>query len=216
MNTSKVTYPANEVVGFCGSAGAMLTKYKGQMIAAKIDPTDLIAQLDPEAKAITAANDVQEGIKTQLKDATTAVNAAVATAYGDCSNACDMVITAFGRGSSQAQEATNLRKSVRPASPPRHESPHPHPADALNRPAAANSVPEPSKPGLDGSGRSFYVSGRSPEVSRFKPELSGPKPETSGKSPAMSGSRPEASGLLPEPANFSPAAAGMIKYQRVA
>jgi hypothetical protein len=93
----------------------MLTKYKTQMIAAKVDPTDLIAKLDPEAKTLSAANDVQEGLKTQLKDQTQVVNAAALAAYTDCSNACDMVITAFGRGSSQAQEATNLRKNVRPS-----------------------------------------------------------------------------------------------------
>ncbi len=125
MSTSKVTYPAHEVIGFCGTSAAMLTKYKTQMIAAKIDPTGLIAKLDPDSKAISAANDLQEGLKTQLREATIAVNDAVAAAYSDCSNACDMVITAFGRGSSQAQEATNLRKSVRPS--PRHETNPPTP-----------------------------------------------------------------------------------------
>jgi len=125
MSDKKITYPVNEVVGFCGTTEAMLTKYKAQMIAAKIDPTDLIAKLDPEAKALTAANDVQEGLKTQLKDQTKLVNAAALAAYNDCSNACDMVITAFGRGSSQAQEATNLRKGVRPS--PHHETPAPTP-----------------------------------------------------------------------------------------
>ncbi len=123
MSTSKVTYPANEVVGFCASTAAMLTKYKAQMITAKVDPTDIIAKLPVESKAVSDANDVQEGIKTQLKDATKAVNAAAATAYGDASKGCDMVITAFGRGSAQAQEATNLRKGVRPAA--HHETPVP-------------------------------------------------------------------------------------------
>ena len=56
-------------------------------------------------------------------DGLTTVNAAAATAYGDASKGCDMVITAFGRGSAQAQEATNLRKGVRPAS--HHETPVP-------------------------------------------------------------------------------------------
>lgn len=126
MNTSKVTYPVNEVVGFCAATGAMLTKYKAQMIAAKVDPTDLIARLPVKSQAMTDANDVQEGIKTQLKDATTDVQNTVSSAYSDCSNGCDMVITAFGRGSSQAQEATNLRKSVRPAA--HHETTTPAPA----------------------------------------------------------------------------------------
>jgi hypothetical protein len=59
------------------------------------------------------------GVTLTLKDQTIVVDAANVAAYTDCSNACDMVITAFGRGSSQAQEAINLRKGVRPS--PRHD-----------------------------------------------------------------------------------------------
>jgi hypothetical protein len=131
MPNKKVTYPVNEVIGFCGTTEKMLTKYKTQMIAAKIDP---------EAKALAAANDVQEGFKTQLRDQTVLVNAANVAAYTDCSNACDMVITAFGRGSSQAQEAINLRKGVRPS--PRHDAtPAPSPT-----PAAPAPSPTPTPP----------------------------------------------------------------------
>lgn len=115
MAKQKVTYPVNEVIGFCGTSEKMLLKYKAQMIAAKVDPSDLIATLGTDSTTLASANDVQEGIKTQLKDQTIVVNQAAADAYADCSNACDMVITAFGRGTSQAQEATNLRKSVRPS-----------------------------------------------------------------------------------------------------
>jgi hypothetical protein len=67
MSNKKVSYPANEVVGFCASAGQMLTKYKTQMIAAKVDPTDLIAKLPIDSATLAKENDTQEGIKTQLK-----------------------------------------------------------------------------------------------------------------------------------------------------
>ena len=115
MAATKITYPVNEVVGLCASTAQMLTKYKTQMIAAKVDPTDLITKLPAESLTLSEENDKQEGIKTQLKDQTQVVNTAALAAYTDCSNGCDMVITAFGRGSSQAQEATNLRKGVRPS-----------------------------------------------------------------------------------------------------
>lgn len=115
MDNTPVTYPVNEVLGFSASAKQMLTNYKAQMIAAKVDPTDLIATLGTDHDTLTVENDKQEGIKTQLRDQTTVVETAKADAYADASKACDMIITAFGRNSEQATEAVNLRKSVRPA-----------------------------------------------------------------------------------------------------
>lgn len=67
MPNKKVTYPVNEVIGFCGTTEKMLTKYKTQMIAAKVDPTDLIAKLPIDSATLAKENDTQEGIKTQLK-----------------------------------------------------------------------------------------------------------------------------------------------------
>jgi hypothetical protein len=114
MSNPTVTYPVNEVIGLCANTKAMLTKYKTQMIAAKVDPTEVIAKLDPDKDTLSNENDKQEGLKTQLRDQTKVVNTSSTTAYNDCSRGCDMVITAFGRQSEQAQEATNLRKGVRP------------------------------------------------------------------------------------------------------
>jgi len=114
MPTNTVTFPVNEVLGFSASAKQMLTNYKPQMVAAGVDPTALITKLGTEHDTLAVENDKQEGLKTQLRDQTTVVETAKGKAYNDGSNACDMVITAFGRNSQQAQEATNLRKSVRP------------------------------------------------------------------------------------------------------
>jgi len=114
MSDPNVTYPVNEVLGFSTNVKAMLNNYKTQMIAAKVDPTDVIAKLGPDFDDLTTQNNVQEGIKTQLRDQTKLVEAANTKAYNDGSQGCDMVITAFGKRSEQAQEAMNLRKGVRP------------------------------------------------------------------------------------------------------
>ena len=114
MAITNVTFPVNEVLGFSASAKQMLTNYKTQMVAAGVDPTALITKLGTEHDSLTVENDKQEGFKTQLRNQTAVVDAAKSLAYADGSNACDMVITAFGRNSEQAQEAINLRKSVRP------------------------------------------------------------------------------------------------------
>jgi hypothetical protein len=92
----------------------MLTNYKTQMVTAGVDPTNLITKLGTEHDDLAVENDKQESLKTQLRNQTAVVDAAKTLAYNDGSNACDMVITAFGRSSEQAQEAINLRKSVRP------------------------------------------------------------------------------------------------------
>jgi hypothetical protein len=122
MAETKTTYPVNEVLGFASSAKDMLTTYKTQMTAAGVDPTALITKLGTDHTDLSAKNNVQEGFKTQLRDQTKLVEAANSLTYADCSRACDMIITAFGRNSEQAQEATNLRKSIRPvtrkATPP--------------------------------------------------------------------------------------------------
>ena len=86
------------------------------MIAKKVDPTDVIAELGPDFDDLTAQNGLQEGIKTQLREQTKLVETANTKSYNDASQGCDMVITAFGKRSQQAKEAVNLRKGVRPVS----------------------------------------------------------------------------------------------------
>ena len=114
MAETKTTYPVNEVLGFSAGVKQMLTNYKTQMVAAGIDPTNLITRLGTDHDSLAVENDKQENLKTQEREQTKVVEAANTTAYTDGSNGCDMVITAFGRNSEQAQEAINLRKSVRP------------------------------------------------------------------------------------------------------
>jgi len=125
MAETKTTYPVNEVLGFSSKVKAMLTKYQAQMVAAKIDPSDLIAKLGPDGDALALENDKQEGLKTSLRTQTATVEGLNTAHYKDGSNGCDMVITAFGRGSEQAKEAVNLRKSVRPVSRPAKNNPAP-------------------------------------------------------------------------------------------
>lgn len=125
MAETKTTYPVNEVLGFGSKVKAMLTKYQTQMIAAKIDPTDLIARLGPANQTLAQENDKQEGMKTTLREQTKTVEGLNTAHYRDGSNGCDMVITAFGRQSEEAQEAVNLRKGVRPVTRKSKDDPAP-------------------------------------------------------------------------------------------
>ena len=114
MPETKVTYPVEEVLGFCQSTKAMVNTYKTEMIAAGVDPTAALAQLDTAHSSLHAEHAVQENLKTPLRTQTPVVESARNAAYGKASNICDMVITAFGRTSEQAKEATNLRKALHP------------------------------------------------------------------------------------------------------
>lgn len=127
MADAKVTYPVNEVIGMSKGVMAMLTKYKTQMVAAKIDPTDKIASLDPDADGLADERDKQKGLQTAEREQTKIVNAKSAALYNSASNGCDMVITAFGKNSEEAKEAMNLRKSVRPVKHSSGDNPTPTP-----------------------------------------------------------------------------------------
>ena len=117
MADTKVTYPVEDVLGFCTSTKDMVNTYKTQMTAKGVDPTAMLALMDTAKTDLSAKNAVQENLKTQLRDQTVIVEAARDTAYAKASNLCDQVITAFGRTSEQATEATNLRKKLHPKSP---------------------------------------------------------------------------------------------------
>ena len=114
MPETKVTYVVEDVLGFCQSTKAMVNTYKTEMVAAGVDPTAALAQLETAHSSLNAENAVQENLKTQLRNQTPIVESARNIAYGKASNLCDMVLTAFGRTSEQAKEATNLRKGLRP------------------------------------------------------------------------------------------------------
>ena len=115
MADTRVSYAVNDVIGFCNSTKEMLNTNKAAMIAADVDPTALMAQLTTVAGTLTTENATQENMKTQLRDQTTLVANTNAAAYVKASKGCDMLISAFGRTSEQAKEATNLRKGLRPA-----------------------------------------------------------------------------------------------------
>ena len=123
MADTKVKYPVEEVLGFCQSTRDMATTYKTQMVTKGIDPTAMLALVETAQTDLSAKNTVQEGLKTQLRDQTLVVEAARDHAYSVAGNLCDQVISAFGRSSEQAQEATNLRKKLHPKSPKTPEPP---------------------------------------------------------------------------------------------
>jgi hypothetical protein len=114
MSNDYNSYPVNEVLGFADGVRQMLDTYKTQMIAAGVDPTALLPKLLADHTDLNTKNIAQEGLKTQLRAATQAVDASKVVAYDDASRGCDMLIGAFGKKSQQAKEATNLRKSIRP------------------------------------------------------------------------------------------------------
>jgi hypothetical protein len=119
MSSKKTTYPVNEVLGFMSGSQQMLTTKKTEMIAKGVDPTALIASLGTKHTSLNNENITQESLKTQLRNQTTVVENEKADGYDLASRACDMIISAYGRTSEAAVEATNMRKSVRPA--PRRE-----------------------------------------------------------------------------------------------
>lgn len=114
MADTQVSYPVQDVLGFCASAKDMVNNYKTRMVAAGVDPTAMLTQLDPAQVDLTSKNTVQENLKTQMRNQTPLVDAARDKAYTIASNLCDKVISAFGRTSEEAQEATNLRKKMHP------------------------------------------------------------------------------------------------------
>ena len=114
MPDTKVTYSVEDVLGFCQSTRDMVSTYKTQMIAAGVDPAAQLTLLGTAQTSLSTQNAVQENLKTQLRDQTLLVEPARDKAYTVASNLCDQVITAFGRKSEQAQEATNLRKKLHP------------------------------------------------------------------------------------------------------
>jgi hypothetical protein len=115
MADINVSFSVEEVLGFCQGTTDMVKGYKTQMVAKGIDPTAQLTLLGTAQTSLSAENVVQEGLKTQLRDQTTVVEASRNKAYTAASNLCDQVVTAFGKTSEQAQEAVNLRKKLRPA-----------------------------------------------------------------------------------------------------
>ena len=116
MSTPNTTsYPVNEVLGFGDGTKEMLTNLKTDMITKGVDPTALISLLGPGHADLTTQNIKQEGMKTALKVQTEITDTSKGSLYTLSSQGIDMIISAYGRTSQKAKEATALRKSVRPA-----------------------------------------------------------------------------------------------------
>ncbi len=107
------TYSVETVLGFATSTKTLLTTNKPAMILKNEDPSARIAEIPPLVEELTEQNGVQEKMKTDLRDQTALVERLKAELYNVCSSGCDKVITAFGRPSEQAKEATNLRKGLK-------------------------------------------------------------------------------------------------------
>jgi hypothetical protein len=79
-----------------------------------VDLTALIGLISPAHAGLTTENIKQEGMKTALKVQTEVAETSKGALYTLSSRGSDMIISAYGRTSPQAKEATALRKSVRP------------------------------------------------------------------------------------------------------
>ena len=92
----------------------MLTNLKTDMITKGVDPTAVIGLIGPAHAGLTTENIKQEGMKTALKTQIEVVETSKGALYTLSSRSIDMIISAYGRTSLQAKEASALRKSVRP------------------------------------------------------------------------------------------------------
>ena len=128
MANGNVTYKVNEVIGFSTKMEALLTTNKTAMVAAKVDPTDLIAKLAPGRASLTTEHGTHEDLKQQVVTQTQVVNGVNTTTYNDASDGVGKIEAAFGKRSAQYREAVNLRKAVRPVK--RQSGTNPGPAAA--------------------------------------------------------------------------------------
>ena len=115
-------YPVVTTTGFMLGVADYLEKYKTQLIAKKLDPTDDIAALRADAATLTAQNGVQEGLKTQLKDQTAVVSGLNNNGYGSASTLLDSAVGKIGKTTAQGQEGSDLRANLR-SNPPKPSTP---------------------------------------------------------------------------------------------
>ena len=106
-------YPITVTTGFMNSVASFLAKYKADLIAKKLDPTDDIAQLPLDAKALTDANQDQESLKTQLKEKTTQVEDLNSQGYANASTLLDAAIGKLGKTTPAGKEGARLRSQLR-------------------------------------------------------------------------------------------------------
>jgi hypothetical protein len=107
-----VSYPVTTTTGFMLGVADFLDKYKVQLIAKKLDPTDDIAKLRTDAAELTRQNGVQEGLKTDLKNQTALVEDLNGTGYGDASTLLDAAIGKIGKTTTEGKEGGQLRSKL--------------------------------------------------------------------------------------------------------
>lgn len=101
-----------QCIGFLNRTADFLDKYKTNLTAKKFDATDAIARLRAAALALSALDEAQEAIKTQLKNKTIEVETALGDDYGDCSTTLDIAIGALGKTTPEGKEGSTIRSSL--------------------------------------------------------------------------------------------------------
>ena len=105
-------YPNEKLTGAGNQLKTLPTGRKTAMITKKLDPSDIIDGIESGGPAIDTQDRVQEDAKMKWQAETTTLNGLKNDYYSTFSRGVDMVITAYGRGSLEAKEATRIRKEL--------------------------------------------------------------------------------------------------------
>ncbi|MBI3881609.1 MAG: hypothetical protein HY301_16295 [Verrucomicrobia bacterium] len=106
------TYPVDEVLGMGTKTIALLNSLKPAMIAKAVDPTAVITSLTAQGPVLSTRNAVQDKMQKDIAPVTVEVNGLKDTHYTDSSAALDLVIGTFGKRSSEAKQAQDIRKGL--------------------------------------------------------------------------------------------------------
>jgi hypothetical protein len=102
--------PLNEITGAADILVTMLNGLKADMIVKKRDPSDIIDGLTAKKPGLVEKDRQQEDAKQALAVKTSEYVGLRADFYSTFSQGCDLIITAYGRGSANAKEATRIRR----------------------------------------------------------------------------------------------------------
>jgi len=106
------TYSNEKLTGAGNQLKTLLVGRKAEMIAKKLDPSDIIDGIVAGGPPIDEQDRVQEDAKMKWQAETTTLNGLKNNYYATFSKGVDMVIAAYGRGSLEAKEATRIRKEL--------------------------------------------------------------------------------------------------------
>ena len=107
-----------EVFGFCDGVRQFMQTNQAALQTGGLNVTNWITDLNNQKSEAVSKNDAQESLKAQLRDATTAANGALQTAYDSASTKLDGVIGALGKTSELGKQAARLRSDIRRGSNP--------------------------------------------------------------------------------------------------